>query len=107
MIRGRMHLRFSLGLALVSLLCLARSTFAERITIGTKEFSLNFQEGNDHRLYQQPIGAEQAGWEPKRDDEFYPQAGGGYGLEAPLVISSSCGTTSTALLCEGVTRTNK
>ncbi|HEX4645112.1 MAG TPA: glycoside hydrolase family 36 N-terminal domain-containing protein, partial [Verrucomicrobiae bacterium] len=102
-----MHLQFSFGLALAGLLCVASSTSAERISIGTKEFTLNFQVGDDHRLYQQPIGIEHAGWKPQRDEEFYPQAGDGYVWEPALQIVHADGNTSTALVCDGVTRTNK
>jgi alpha-galactosidase len=102
-----MDRRFFLGLASSSLLCLAHLTSAETISIGTKDFKLNFQVGDDHRLYQQPVGTEQPNWKPQRDDEFYPQAGDGYIWEPSLQVVHSDGNTSTALVYEGVARTNE
>jgi alpha-galactosidase len=106
MIFRLMNLRFSPGLALASLLCLAHSTFAEKISVSTKGFTLNFQEGADHRLYQKPIGSEDSDWKPQRDDEFYPQAGDGYVWEPALQVVHTDGNTSTSLILDDVTRTN-
>ncbi len=102
-----MNRGFSFGLALTSLLCLAHSTSAETISVGTKDLALNFQVGDDRRLYQQPVGTEQPNWKPQRDDEFYPQAGDGYVWEPALQVIHADGNTSTALVYDGVTRTNE
>ncbi|HUD46738.1 MAG TPA: alpha-galactosidase [Candidatus Baltobacteraceae bacterium] len=102
-----MNRGFSFGLAWTSLLCLAHSTSAETISVGTKDFTLNFQVGDDRRLYQQPVGTEQSDWKPQRDDEFYPQSGDGYVWEPALQVVHSDGNTSTALVYDGVMRTNQ
>ena len=53
-----------------------RSRLSEAFSIRTKSLSLDFQVGDDGRLYQQPVGAKKTTL--KRDDEAYPQAGDGY-----------------------------
>ncbi len=102
-----MNHRFSFGLALAGLLCLPFSTFAESINVATKQLTLNFKVGEDHRLYQQPIGLEQSNWKPGRDDESYPQSGDGYVWEPALQVVHADGNTSTALVFDAATRSNK
>src|SRR5580693_2115802 len=77
MIFRPMSRRFLFGLAFAGVFFLAYPTLAEKISVGTKDFTLNFQVGDDHRLYQQPIGVEESNWKLQRDDEYYPQAGDG------------------------------
>ncbi len=106
MIFRLMNHRSSFGLALAGLLCLAHSALAESISIATKQFTLSFQTGGDHRLYQQPIGINPPTWKPERDDESYPQSGDGYIWEPALQAVHADGNTSTALIFDAVTRTN-
>jgi len=74
--------------------------------VSTEDFALSFQVGEDQRLYQKPVGAKPPAklW---RDAESYPQAGDGYIWEPALQVVHADGNTSTALLYEGVTRTNE
>ncbi|HTR41375.1 MAG TPA: alpha-galactosidase [Pseudomonadales bacterium] len=78
----------------------------DKFSIKTKTFAVNFQVGDDGRLYQFPIGA---GEDSKllRDQEFYPQAGNGYVWEPALEAVHADGNTSTALLYDGMTQTNE
>ena len=78
------------------------SLFADGFSVQTKSLSLDFQVGDDGRLYQQPVGAKKD--KLKRDDEAYPQAGDGYIWEPALQIIHADGNTSTALHYDGVTR---
>jgi alpha-galactosidase len=71
----------------------------EIFSVQTKSFALNFELGCDGRLYQRAIGAADA-------DESYPQAGDGWIWEPALQVIHADGNTSTALIFEGVTRTN-
>jgi alpha-galactosidase len=107
MIFRPMSRRFLFGLAFAGVFFLAYPTLAEKISVGTKDFTLNFQVGDDHRLYQQPIGVEESNWKLQRDDEYYPQAGDGYVWEPALQVVHADGNTSTALVYDGVTRTNE
>jgi len=102
-----MSRRFLLGLAFAGVLFLAHPTLAAKISVGTKDFTLNFQVGDDGRLYQQPIDVDESNWKLQRDDEYYPQAGDGYVWEPALQVVHADGNTSTALVCDGVTRTNE
>src|SRR5580693_2848833 len=77
MIFRTMNRRFLFGLAFAGVLLLTYPALAEKISVGTKDFTLNFQVGDDRRLYQQPIGVEESNWKLQRDDEYYPQAGDG------------------------------
>lgn len=79
----------------------------EMFGVKTKTFAVNFQVGDDGRLYQFPIGNRDANAKLKRDDELYPQAGDGYVWEPALEIIHSDGNTSTALIYDGVSRTNE
>ena len=74
--------------------------------VKTKTFDLRFQVGDDGRLYQYPIGSEQAS-KLLRDQEFYPQAGDGYVWEPALQVVHADGNTSTALRFEHFTQTNE
>jgi len=79
----------------------------ETFGLKTKSFTVNFQVGDDGRLYQRPIGADDANGKLQRDDEFYPPAGDGYVWEPALQVVHADGNTSTALLYDGMTRTNE
>jgi alpha-galactosidase len=78
----------------------------EKFSVQTKNFSLNFEVGGDGRLYQRAVGAADADEKLQRADESYPQAGDGYIWEPALQVVHADGNTSTALIFEGVTRTN-
>lgn len=75
-------------------------------SLNTKNFAIQFQVGEDGRLYQRPIGAADTGAKLQRDDEAYPQAGDGYVWEPALQVVHADGNTSTALVYEGRTQTN-
>jgi len=92
---------------LVALICAASSLSAETISLKTAHFAVNFQVGDDRRLYQRAIGAADAGEKLQRTDEAYPQAGDGYVWEPALQVVHADGNTSTALLFQGVTQTNE
>jgi alpha-galactosidase len=79
----------------------------EMFDLGTKNFAMTFQVGNDGRLYQRPIGADDPKAKLQRDDEFYPQAGDGYVWEPALQVVHADGNTSTALLYDGLTQTHE
>lgn len=79
----------------------------ETFTLKTKAFALNFQVGDDGRLYQRPIGMDDSNAKLPRDDEFYPQAGDGYVWEPGLQVVHADGNTSTALLYDGLAQTNE
>ncbi|MEI9960444.1 MAG: alpha-galactosidase [Limisphaerales bacterium] len=79
----------------------------ETFGVKTKSFAVNFRVGDDGRLYQRLIGAEDANGKLQRDDEFYPQAGDGYIWEPALQVIHADGNTSTVLLYDGMTRTNE
>jgi alpha-galactosidase len=76
-------------------------------SVNTASFALNFRLGNDGRLYQMPIAAPAPGSDIPRDAECYPQAGDGYVWEPALQVVHVDGNTSTALVCDEVTRTNE
>ena len=78
----------------------------ETISLKTKSFAVNFQAGDDGRLYQFPIGADSMIKLP-RDDEFYPQAGDGYVWEPALQVVHADGNTSTTLQFENFAQTNE
>ncbi len=78
----------------------------ERFSVSTKGLTLNFQVGDDGRLYQTPIGGPAAKGRYHRDDEAFPQAGDGYIWEPALELVHADGNTSTTLAFDGVTRTN-
>ena len=66
---------------------------------------MNFQVGDDGRLYQRAVGAMQ---DEKllRASEAYPQSGDGYIWEPALQVVHADGNTSTALQFDGISRTN-
>ena len=78
----------------------------KQFSVSTKSFALNFWVGDDGRLYQRAVGAADVDAKMERTDEGYPPAGDGYVWEPALQVIHADGNTSTALLFEGVTRTN-
>ncbi|MFO1513141.1 MAG: alpha-galactosidase [Verrucomicrobiota bacterium] len=78
----------------------------ENLAVQTKSFALAFQVGDDGRLYQRAIGGSLSA-KPSRNDESYPQAGDGYIWEPALQVVHADGNTSTALVYQGVARTNE
>ncbi len=77
------------------------------LTVQTKSLTLNFQVGEGGRLYQRPLGSDRAKSKLQRDDECYPQAGDGYIWEPALEAVHADGNTSTALIYDGLVRTNE
>ncbi len=78
----------------------------EKFSVRTKDFAVNFEVGDDGRLYQRTVGVADVNEELQRDDEAYPQAGDGYIWEPALQTVHADGNTSTALIFEGVIRTS-
>ena len=78
----------------------------EEFSVRTKTFALNFEVGDDGRLYQRAVGSGDAAGQLLRTDEAYPQAGDGYIWEPALQVVHADGNTSTALIFDSVTRTN-
>ena len=74
--------------------------------VATEDFALHFQVRDDGRLYQQPVGAAPSS-KLSRDAESYPQAGDGYVWEPALQVVHADGNTSSALVCDDVTRTQE
>src|SRR5580698_5647688 len=109
-----MKLHFAGCLAIIILTGITPALFAQpaaqpphqTFSLKTKSFTLNFHTGDDGRLYQSPVGADNSKWKLQRDDESYPQAGDGYIWEPALQIIHADGNTSTALLYDNVTRTD-
>ncbi len=79
----------------------------ENFSLQTATFAVQFQVGNDGRLYQRPIGVGDEKEPLLRDEESYPQAGDGYVWEPALQVTHADGNTSTALIYKGRTRTNE
>jgi alpha-galactosidase len=84
----------------------AQSPAPEKFSVGTKNFTVNFEVGAEGRLYQRAVGAADPAGKILRTDEGYPQAGDGYVWEPALQIVHADGNTSTALVFDSVTRTN-
>jgi alpha-galactosidase len=78
----------------------------EKFSVNTKNLTLNFEVGDDGRLYQRAVGASDANVKLQRTDESYPQAGDGYIWEPALQVVHADSNTSTALIFEDITRTN-
>ena len=78
----------------------------EKFSIRTKTFSLDFEVGDDGRLYQRAIGAGDADGKLERWDEAYPQAGDGYIWDPALQVVHADGNTSTDLQYQNLTRTH-
>jgi alpha-galactosidase len=78
----------------------------DTFSVQTRNFALNFEVGDDGRLYQRPVGATHLNEKLRRAEESYPQAGDGYIWEPALQIDHDDGNTSTALVYEGITRSN-
>ncbi len=95
-----------------ALICAGASLFAETapthemVSLKTASFKIDFQVGDDGRLYQRAIGSANDNEQLKRWDEVYPQAGDGYIWEPALEVAHADGNTSTSLKYLGVTRTN-
>jgi alpha-galactosidase len=85
------------------LLCSA----GELIDVRARTFTLRFRVGDDRRLYQQAVGRPANQERLQRVDEAYPQAGDGYIWEPALEAIHADGNTSTALVYDGVARTNE
>ncbi len=79
----------------------------EILSLKTAGFALNFQIGDDRRLYQYPVGIARANGELPRDKEYYPQAGDGYVWEPALQVIHADGNTSAALIYDGMTQVNE
>jgi alpha-galactosidase len=79
---------------------------SEKFSVQTKNFALNFEVGDDGRLYQRAVGAADANEKLQRTDECYPQAGDGYVWEPALQVVHADGNTSTALIFDSVARMN-
>ncbi|EEF60087.1 alpha-galactosidase [Pedosphaera parvula] len=77
----------------------------EIISLKTAHFSLDFEVGEDGRLYQNALGL--SGGKVERSDEAYPQAGDGYIWEPALQVVHADGNTSTALLFDTVTQNHE
>lgn len=78
----------------------------QKFSVSTQTFAMDFEVGDDGRLYQRAIGGTDPDKESKRDDEAYPQAGDGYIWEPALQVVHADGNTSTALVFESITRKN-
>ena len=89
------------------LICLHPSSFGQTISLKTKTLTINFQVGDEGRLYQRPIGADDPSAKLQRNQEFYPQAGDGYVWEPALQAVHADGNTSTRLVYDNVTQTNE
>lgn len=77
------------------------------IAVQTKTFTLNFDVGEDGRLYQRRVGERNGSGKRLRSDEGFPQAGDGYIWEPALQAVHADGNTSTALLFKDQTRTEE
>ncbi len=73
-------------------------------SVTTKNLKIDFEVGDDGRLYQHAVGME-AG-KLQRAAEGYPQAGDGYIWEPALQVVHADGNTSTALLFDSFTQSN-
>jgi alpha-galactosidase len=79
----------------------------ETFAVKTRSLAVNFELGDDGRLYQHPIGAADSQTKLRRDGECYPQAGDGYVWEPALQVIHADGNTSTALVYDGRTQTSE
>ncbi|HEY3931760.1 MAG TPA: alpha-galactosidase [Verrucomicrobiae bacterium] len=102
-----MKFPFAKWIVLTAAVCVSSSLFAQTFSLKTKSFAVNFQVGEDGRLYQIPIGAEDSNAKLQRNDESYPQAGDGYVWEPALQVIHADGNTSTDLKFENFTQTNE
>jgi alpha-galactosidase len=98
-----------LGLAGALVLFTIASLGAETFSLKTATFTLNFQVGEDGRLYQRLLGGGGGGGKDRwpRTEEFYPQAGDGYVWEPALEVAHADGNTSTDLRYQGRTTMNE
>lgn len=79
----------------------------ETFSLKTTSFALDFQVGDDGRLYQRIVGQTAEDGKLPRWDEAYPQAGDGYIWEPALQVVHADGNTSTSLQYAGITHTNE
>jgi len=79
----------------------------ETFSLKTASFALDFQVGDDGRLYQRIIGQAAGAAKLSRWDEACPQSGDGYVWEPALQVVHADGNTSTALQYAGLNRTNE
>ena len=77
----------------------------ESFSLKTRSLALEFQVGEDGRLYQRPLDAGLKQAKLARVDEAYPQAGDGYIWEPAIQVVHADGNTSTALVYDGLERT--
>src|SRR5258708_15871370 len=88
------------SLALICLIGCCFSLLAETtpassaISIRTAHFALDFQVGDDRRLYQHALGSTDANEKLERLDEAYPQPGDGYLWQPALHLLHAIPTTS-------------
>ncbi len=68
---------------------------------------MDFQVGDDGRLYQRALGEPEATGLPQRFEEAFPPWGDGYIWEPALQVTHADGNTSTDLRYQSVTRTNE
>jgi alpha-galactosidase len=112
-----MKIQFIRGVVLVASMGIVVSLSAETVRLSSLEphetfsiktagFVVNFQVGDDGRLFQQVIGQNEVG-KIHRSDEAYPQWGDGYILEPALQVVHADGNTSTTLHYDSVTRANE
>jgi len=79
----------------------------ESFSLKTATFAVDFQVGDDGRLYQRIVGQVPEDGKLSRWDEAYPQSGDGYVWEPALQVVHADGNTSTALQYVGITRTDE
>jgi alpha-galactosidase len=77
------------------------------VSLKTSNLTLDFEVGNDGRLYQHAVDSGVEKERPQRTEEAYPQAGDGYVWEPALQAVHADGNTSTDLLFDGVERTRE
>ena len=94
----------AIGLSFTTETTRAKPPIPDKFSVGTNAFSLYFEVGADGRLYQRPVGSDDANATLSRADESYPQAGDGYVWEPALRVIHADGNTSTTLHFESLTR---
>jgi alpha-galactosidase len=82
----------------------APSRLPQSFSLKTRNFALDFQVGDDGRLYQRALGAGPPRQKLQRAEEAYPQAGDGYVWEPALQVVHADGNTSTDLIYDSLTR---
>lgn len=84
---------------------LAAPTPQQRLPLKTDHFEVNFDVGDDGRLYQRTLTVTTSAETNERTDEAYPQFGDGYVWEPAVQVVHADGNTSTKLAYESVART--